>query len=95
MPEFKFSNCRNKLPLSFDFAVFEDLEKTKLKLLIEFDGQQHFKNTGWEKGNNKLERTQKNDGIKNEYCKFNNIKLIRISYLNYNNINEILDDLFN
>lgn len=46
---------------------------------IEYDGIQHFKIAGWqdEKG---LLKTQKRDAIKNQYCKDNNIKLIRISY---------------
>src|SRR5690554_7766054 len=30
-------------PLRFDFAVFEDNKKTKIKMLIEYDGQQHFR----------------------------------------------------
>jgi len=32
----------------------------------------------------------KDDEIKNKYCKNNNIKLIRISYKNFNKIDKIL-----
>ena len=47
--------------------------------IIEFDGKQHFENTGgW--NNNQLEKTQLHDLIKNEWCKNNNIPIIRIPY---------------
>ena len=38
----------------------------------------------------KLEETQIRDTIKAQYCKDNNIKLIRIPYFEFNNIDEIL-----
>ncbi len=67
----KTSGCR-KLP--FDFFL------PKLNCCIEYDGKQHFENIlGWgEEG--KLERTQRNDKLKTQYCKKNGIKLIRIPY---------------
>ena len=38
----------------------------------------------------KLKETQIRDRIKNKYCKDNNIKLIRIPYFEFDNIDEIL-----
>jgi hypothetical protein len=57
----------------FDFFV-ED------KYMIEFDGEQHFKFTGGWNTESHFTKTKKNDKIKNEYCKKNNIPIIRIPY---------------
>jgi len=70
----RFNDCRNKHPLSFDFYV------PKNNILIEYDGIQHFEINEHFGGKKGLEHIQKNDGIKNKYCKNNNIKLIRIKY---------------
>ena len=57
----------------FDFYIKE-------QYLIEFDGIQHFKSgSGWNTID-KLQQTQQSDKIKNEWCKENNIPLIRIPY---------------
>ena len=51
---------------------------------------------GYFGGLKKLLYTQQNDKIKNEYCKNNNIRLIRIPYYEINNIEKILYEyLFN
>ena len=80
----KFDDCVNKSRLSFDFWI-EDMNT-----LIEYDGEQHFKPIGVIGGIKKLEYTQLCDKIKNEYCKNNNIRLIRISYKDFNKIDSIL-----
>jgi hypothetical protein len=72
--QFRIKECKNKRSLPFDFAI---LEKGKLKLLIEFDGIQHYY-PKW--GQKEFERTIKNDEIKDNYCKQNKIPLIRIPY---------------
>lgn len=66
-------------PLSFDFAIFN--KDGSFSHLIEYDGIQHFKTAenGWNNADT-LKQTQCYDNIKNEYCKNNNIKLIRIKY---------------
>lgn len=73
--EYKFDNLiSNKgYQLRFDFAVFN--KNKEISQLIEFDGRQHYENTGW--GSIDL---QERDKIKNQYCKDNNIKLVRIPY---------------
>ena len=42
-----------------------------------------------------LKLQQKRDKIKNEYCKNNNLNLLRISYKNYKDIEKILDEYLN
>jgi len=70
--EYKFKDCKNKRRLPFDFYLPD------YNICIEFDGRQHYeivKDMGGEK-----EYIQRviNDNIKNQYCKNNNIPLIRI-----------------
>ncbi len=62
------------------------------KYCIEFDGEQHFKlvNNGWNNPE-KLAKTKERDEIKNQWCKDNNIPLIRIPYTHLNNL--CLEDL--
>ena len=91
LKEFRFSDCRYKKPLPFDFAIFEDKEKTKLKCLTEFDGIQHYRTVrSYKTSDGDLELRKKKDRIKTEYCLSNNIKLIRIPYWDFENIEEIL-----
>lgn len=58
----------------FDFYVDN-------KYIIEFDGVQHFNTTSGWNNENKLQQTQINDKIKNDWCKKHNIPIIRIPYL--------------
>lgn len=64
--------------LMFDFAIYKN---DILQYPIEYDGSQHFHytGTGWNVKES-FERTRKNDLIKNQYCFYNNIPLIRIPY---------------
>lgn len=73
----RFKDCRDKMPLPFDFYV------PKYNLIIEFDGEQHYKETK-KFGRESFEITQKHDIIKNKYCLDNNINLLRLTF----------DDLF-
>lgn len=71
--------------LRFDFAIFD--KENNLKQLIEFDDRQHFKyESNWNQSEEEFKILQENDKRKNDYCKEKNIKLVRISYLDYNNI---------
>lgn len=76
-------------PLRYDFALFEDKEKTILKLLIEYDGEFHYKKYYDDQN---FETQKIHDNLKNEYCKEKNIKLLRIPYWKFDNIEEILND---
>lgn len=83
-----FNNCislKTNAKLKFDFFINN-------KYIIEYDGQQHFKttNNGWDTEKH-LEETQFRDNIKNQWCKENNIPLIRIPYTHFNEL--CLEDL--
>ena len=83
-----FESCISpftKALLKFDFYINN-------KYLIEYDGEQHFETTkrGWNTQKH-LEETQFRDNIKNQWCKENNIPLIRIPYTHFNEL--CLEDL--
>lgn len=71
---------------SFDFAIFN--ENNNLLGLIEYDGEQHFHPVDYFGGEEKFKLQQERDQKKNNYCKENNIKLIRISYQDFDKITE-------
>jgi hypothetical protein len=73
--------------LRFDFAIFKDINKTIVKKFIEYDGEFHFKKFYKEQN---FETLQIHDKLKNEYCLKNNIKLLRIPYWEFDNIETIL-----
>ncbi|NCI19896.1 hypothetical protein EJM73_08280 [Clostridium botulinum] len=77
--------------LKFDFAIFNDKEKTDLKCLIEYDGEFHYFPIIDEE---QLKKQQIHDKRKNKYCNQNNIKLVRIPYWESDNLVNILDGIF-
>lgn len=85
--EYSFDDLRHNGLLRFDFAVFNDKDKTELNSLIEFDGEFHFDVIISE---DHLKLQQYRDNLKDEYCLKKGINLIRISYWNYDVIHEIL-----
>ncbi|MBK5239812.1 hypothetical protein [Clostridium sp.] len=95
--QFMFSDCKDILPLRFDFAILND-NSTIIKL-IEFDGQQHFKpvrfgGVSTEKALISFNRAKSNDDTKDNYCSINDIPLLRIPYWDFKNIKSILDNEF-
>jgi very-short-patch-repair endonuclease len=90
--QYKFSDCRHKLPLPFDFYLPE------LNCCIEFDGEQHFQLMRYIKDKTKqLEAFQTiifRDAIKTTYCEENNITLLRIPYYEFKNISKMLHQHF-
>ena len=80
-----YNDCRNpknNAILYFDFYL------PTYNILIEYDGEQHFKsNLSWFNENN-VKEIQYRDSIKNDYCCENNIPLIRISDTDFNKLNE-------
>lgn len=88
--QYKIKDCKNKFVLRFDFGIID--ENKKVKCLIEYDGEFHY-NQFFQKQN--LKNIQENDKIKNQYCKNNNIVLIRIPYWQRDRIEEILLNRFN
>lgn len=73
--QISFKDLKNINYLRFDFGIYKNKELIRL---IEFDGIQHFKEQNY--FTHSLIETQNNDKIKNEYCKKNNIPLVRIPY---------------
>lgn len=73
--QFKIPNCKNILPLPFDFKITIN-DKV---FLLEYQGIQHFKIVDFF-GEKSCLQTQANDIIKKEYCKDNNINLEFINY---------------
>lgn len=88
--EYRFDDCRNVLPLPFDFAVYDD--KNDLFCLIEADGEQHTNNRcQFGREENHFEETQRNDQTKNKYCEDKKIKLVRIGYDKENDVEKLLE----
>jgi very-short-patch-repair endonuclease len=77
IPQKRFSDCTNQKgsdTLPFDFYL------PLHHIIIEYDGEHHFRPVkGWG-GEDKFQITQQNDCIKNNYCKTNNITLLRLPY---------------
>lgn len=69
-----FQDCLNLSRLRFDFYLPD------YKTCIEFDGAQHFKVIEQFGGVDEFERVKERDRVKNQYCKENNIILIRINF---------------
>ena len=80
----KFKDCKNIHELPFDFYI------PSLRMIIEFDGKQHYEPMDFFGGEKAFERLKLNDKIKNDYCEDNYINLIRIKYTNIENIENIL-----
>lgn len=89
--EKKFDSCKYKKPLRFDFYL------PSYNICIEYDGEQHYKpidfaNKGQEWATELYQQNIERDLIKNQYCKDNNIKILRIPYWKTNYIENILSE---
>ena len=83
-----FKNCIN--PVS-GYKLRFDIYIEHLDCCIEFDGIQHYKETEFFGGMDRLEQSKYRDNLKTKYCEENNIKLIRIKYNKVREIKKILD----
>jgi len=79
-----FKDCRNKLPLPYDFYLPE------LNTCIEFQGIQHYESVKLFGGEPALIECKIRDDIKEKYCNKNNINLIKIKH--DDNIEKILKE---
>lgn len=75
----KFEDCKDKKQLPFDFYLPD------YNLCIEYDGRQHFEpvnfsGNGYDWSLSQFATVQKHDNMKSQYCKDNNIHLLRIPY---------------
>lgn len=89
--QYVFNDCVYQRTLPFDFYI------PSKNLCIEFDGIQHFEPTRFNKKITYEEAIENynqqiiKDNIKTNYCKNNNINLLRISYMEFDNIKLILN----
>jgi len=80
-----FNDCKYIKLLRFDFKINYD----NSFLLIECDGKQHFHECLY----NKDMIQNKRDFVKDTYCKENNIKLYRIPYTKFKNIEDEIKNI--
>lgn len=94
--EYKFKDLKSSKNyyLRFDFAVFDGLSEV-IVIIIEYDGLHHYEPIHYSRDISKnissFERTKYNDAVKNQYCKDNNIPLLRIPYWEFENIEDLLN----
>ena len=86
--QFKIDECKNINPLPFDFAVYLN----DSFVLIEYQGEQHYEAIDFMGGKKGFKYRQKNDQIKKDYCKNNDIQLLEIPYWDFDNIDQILEE---
>lgn len=81
-----FNDLKYKMLLRYDFFLPEK------NIIIEFDGQQHYQFVAKFHGSiENFESMKRRDEIKNQYAKENNYKLVRIKWLEEQNIETILN----
>jgi len=78
-----------KIQFIFDFYLPD------YNLVIEYDGEPHYQKIDFYGGERGLKERQERDRLKDQYCKENNIKLLRIPYWEYENIEKILKENLN
>jgi len=82
-----FDTCRNKHPLRFDFYVESH------NVLIEANGEQHYRSVDFFGGQKAFELTQKRDAIKESWAHQNNYKFLKIR-IEKEDVTQSLDAMF-
>ena len=85
--EHTFDDCKNILPLRFDFYLPEH------NVCIEYQGRQHYEPVDFFGGVSGFENRQYRDKIKEGYCIDNNIQLLKIRY--DEDVSNFLNEYFN
>lgn len=76
-------------------TIFVDFYIKSLNLIIEYDGEQHFMFLPYFQLNEDGYKNQVNrDNCLNNYCKENNINLLRIPYVDNNRLEEVIEKYF-
>ena len=87
-----FWNVKDKSLLRWDFIVNHNTSP----VVIEFDGEQHFRPIRFggskEQAEQRHDNVKKRDKIKDEHCLANNIPILRISYLDIDNIETLVKE---
>lgn len=83
-----FPGCKFKNRMPFDFYLPD------LNMCIEYDGIQHFEPTTFggdlEEAKKQFELTKKKDKIKDDFCKNNGVRMLRIKYCDFDTLENIL-----
>jgi hypothetical protein len=87
--QYKFSHCKDKVQLPFDFYLPD------YNICIEYQGEQHYKpvdfaGKGIEWARKNFLSVQNHDKIKKDYCLSHNIKFLEIPYWDFDDIENIL-----
>lgn len=83
-------------PIKTPFAIgknkkfIPDFYIESKKLIIEYNGEQHYRPKKFWGGDKQYKWQQRRDAALREYCKHENIRLLEIPYTEFNNINSIL-----
>lgn len=80
----RFPGCRDRGTLPFDFFV------PSHRLLIEFDGHQHYDNSEHWGGGAKLAEIQRHDRIKDRFAAEHGYRLLRIPYWDLDRVEDIV-----
>lgn len=83
VPAYDIEGINNSQPCRFDFAI---IDQNTIIRLIEFDGEQHYKQMNGYMANEPLQKRQERDMKKNQWAFEHNIPLVRIPYWERNNI---------
>lgn len=88
--EKRFDDCRNVLPLPFDFYL------PKHNTVIEYHGRQHYKNIEFFGGEQGFNQRKINDKTKRDYCIEKGIKYVELDYKlnNYKKVENKLKEVF-
>lgn len=86
--QFYFDDLKLENKLLFDFYIKD------MNLLIEFDGEQHFREIEYFTRTAPFEKVIEADILKDNYCKNNKIRLLRIPFWELYNVERILEVLF-
>ena len=95
---------KNKIEYKSEYTIYigdnyyrYDFYLPKYNLFIEYDGQQHYEPVRFHGSNiedniREFQKVQEHDKIKSQYCKDNNINLLRIPYWETKNIETIINN---
>ena len=92
IPQYRFKDCKDVLSLPFDFYLYKN------NIVIEVDGEGHYKpisySSSWSEKEllDNFNKIKLHDSIKTNYCKKNNINLIRIPYFERTNLENYLTE---
>lgn len=81
--QYRIKNNNNEVMI-FDFVIFDN--QNNIKKCIEYNGEQHYKPIELFGGEKAFQKQKERDERKRKWCKKNNIELLEIPYIDYDNI---------